>query len=121
MEVDSRGAVAVRGENSFQCCDVVHMGGAFIVNHDVVAFGVVGVAVDFEGWAGGVVIRVYLVYDHMRSRFYSLFENFLLRCVGVAAAAGYQERFEGLDLFVVMSLEGQGQGKEQSCGSELTD
>lgn len=91
VQVDARDAVAVGSKDAFDCVDVGHRCGAFVMNNDVVTLGVVGIAVNCERWVGGRIVGVDLSDDNVSPSFESFFEDALLAGVGVTATAGDQE------------------------------
>ena len=52
VKVDSGDSVAVGSEDVLERGHIVHGGGTFIVNDDIVALGVIGIPIELQGWVG---------------------------------------------------------------------
>jgi hypothetical protein len=94
MEVYSGNAVAMRGEDGFDIGLFVDVGTAFVVDDEVVAFGVIRIAEDGERWLGGFVVGMDLIDDDVDSRFEAFFQDVFLFSIFVAATASDEEGFE---------------------------
>ena len=91
MEVYAGDAVAVRRKYAGDDLGVSLGGGAFVVDDDVVALGVVGVAKDGQRRVGAFVGRMHVIDNDVDPRFESLLEQVFLRGVIVTATAGDQQ------------------------------
>lgn len=99
MQVDGRQAFFVGSENVAHGLGVFYVGATFVVNHDVVAFGPVGLFVHFEFGFGRFVGRVNHGDFDVRPGLDALLQDFRLGFVIVAAAAENQERLQGFGVF----------------------
>src|SRR6185437_6311636 len=91
MQVHAGNAHAVRREDALDDRGIVDVGGALVVDHDIVALRVIGVAVDRERRFGRGVVVVDLINDHIGASFEAVLEDVLLSGVVVAAAACDQQ------------------------------
>jgi hypothetical protein len=94
VEIHAGNARAVRCEHAFDDLDVTDVRGALVVNHDVVAFRIIGVAENRKGRARVLVGGVGEIDFDVRALLQSGFEDILLLRVIVAAAAHHEEGLE---------------------------
>ena len=91
VEVHAGDALAVRCEHAGDDLRVGLVGGAFVVDHHVVALGVVGVAEDGQRRVGAFVWRVHVIDNDVDPRLEPLLEQVFLLGVIVAATTGDQQ------------------------------
>ena len=94
MEVHAGNAGAVRREHALNHRRVLDIRRAFIVDHHIVALGVIGMAVDGQGGMGIAISHIDDIHGHIRAGFEALLEDVLLLGVIVAAAAGDEQGLE---------------------------
>ena len=111
VEVHARNTISVRCEHIIENGHIGHPSSTFVVNDNVVALGVVGVAVDSERRAVARVVRVYLVNHNIGPSFETFLDNILLRRIRMATTAGNQKHLEGLGR--LLGLERRGECNQQ--------
>ena len=102
VEIDAGYAVAMRLEDAFDHGLVIDVGGAFVMDHDVVALGVIGIAVDGDGRLGArILLRgVAGINDvdlDVGAFLEAVLEDVFLGRVVVAATAGDEKDLERLE------------------------
>src|SRR5581483_2195317 len=96
VQVDARDAVAVRFEHAFDKRGIGDVRGAFVMNHEVVAIGVIRMAQDGQRRMCAGIIGVDLIDDYICARFDALLEDVLLLRVVMAATAGNEQHTQRL-------------------------
>ena len=91
MEVDPGNAIAMRFQNSRDRGSIGDVGRAFIMDHEVVAAGVIRVAQDGQRGMSAFIVRVDLIDDGMGAFLEALLQKVLLLGIIVAAAPGDEE------------------------------
>ncbi len=94
VEIHAGDAVAVRLEDTLDHGWVIDVGGAFVMDDQVVALGVIGVAVDRQGWVRAAIRNIDDVHHRVGPRLDALLQDVFLLRVIVATAAGDQQDLE---------------------------
>ena len=114
VEVHAGQAGHVRREDVLHHRGIGDVGGAFVVDDEIVALGVVGIGVGGKHGTRGFVGRVHVLDHNVGAGFEAVFENVLLRGVVVAATAGDEENAERFRRGRGGGESESGQGEEQS-------
>ena len=96
VEVHGGDAGAVRGKDVVHVGDILHVGGALVVDDDVVALGPVRLLIRRERRLRAAVEGMHRVHLDVRAGFEALLEDEVLHGVVVAAAAGEEQHAQGL-------------------------
>ena len=111
MQIHAGNARAVRCEDAFDDCRIIDVRRALVVDDDIVALGVIGVAVDrerrFGGGSAGGNLGVDLIDDEVGACFEAMLEDVLLFRVIVAATARDQQDSQRLRVGCVGEVQGQ--------------
>jgi len=110
MQVHAGNAGAVRREHALDGRGIVDVGGALVVDDDIVALGVIRVAIDWEQRFGGRSalgnLGVNLIHDNISPGFDALLEDVFLFHVIVAATARDQQNAQRLHVRGVDEVRG---------------
>ena len=90
---------------------ITHVGGAFVVDDDIVACGVIGMTKDGQRRLGGFVVRVDLGDFDIGAGLEALLQDVLLLRVVMAATAGDEQHAQRFDVSGAHGSERQGEGK----------
>src|SRR5437879_2023234 len=88
VEVDARKAVAMRFKDSLNLEGIGNVRGAFIVDHQVIAFGVLRVTQNGQRRMSAGVIRVDLIDNNIGAFLQAFLENVLLFGVIMTTTSG---------------------------------
>ncbi len=114
MEIYAGDTVAMGIEDAFDGFGIGNIGAAFVMDDDVVTFGVIGIAEDGERRMGAFVVGVDLIDDDVGAAFEALFEDVFLFGVFVAATAGDEQGADGFGGRCGESAGGNGNDGEQA-------
>ena len=95
VQIHSGNAMFMRAQHPFDDGLVADSSGAFVVDYEIVSFGVVGVPVNCEWRLGGFVVRMDLVDGGLDAFFDAGLQDVFLGGVVMAAAAGDEQNLEG--------------------------
>jgi hypothetical protein len=87
VQIHRRNSVAMWLEHALDDCRIGNVGGAFVVNHEVIILGVIRMAQDSQRGLGRGIVRMNLSDNDVGAFFQSLLQDVLLFCVIVAATA----------------------------------
>ena len=119
VEIDGGHALAVGGDDVFDEGGVFDIGGAFIVNDDVVSLGPFRIFVFFKAEAGAAIGGVKDVDGQVGACFQTGFEDFFLFGVIVAASADDEQGAQGFGdagAFSGAQAEADGGGEDGQTG-----
>jgi len=91
MKVYSGDAIAMRFEHGFDRRRIGNIGRAFVVDYQVIGFGVIRITQDCQRRMSAGVIGVNLVDDDVCALFYPSFEDIFLTSIIMAATAGDEQ------------------------------
>src|SRR5678816_1130478 len=94
VKVDPGDAIAMRLEHGLDRRRIGDIGCAFVVDDEIVAFGVIRISQDRQRWVSAAVGRMNLIDDDVGALLNALLEYVLLFGVIVAAAPGDQQNTE---------------------------